>query len=229
MAISSLSAAEDMRKRPRCCLACRKRAERADKGWKRPKKANLQQEGKHPLQQPTWDLRMRWKRPPPSPIASGLVCHTSRGSKSLKVPFFAEGQGIFTPCNPSFYYIVWGHIFANMGGGGCRVCFHMISRSKITGERRFSVRWNQELLISEWGCNKWGLKRLWHKVSVTFVQNLRSSVLVHSASINLCILHSLMCLRSLLLPLFPCLPLWIIEMLDVIIAKGGVLHHLSDP
>ena len=35
---------------------------------------------------------------------------------------------MFTPYDPSFYGIFWGHIFcANMGGGGGQNCFHSIS------------------------------------------------------------------------------------------------------
>ena len=51
-------------------------------------------------------------------IKGGFVCHRSWSSYvmkvglcstfSVKVPLF---QGIFTPCDPSFYGIFWGHIF----------------------------------------------------------------------------------------------------------------------
>ena len=59
------------------------------------------------------------------PLKSEFVCHKSRGSRtifSVKVPLF---QGIFTLCDPSFlWHMLGAYFFANMGGGGCRNCFH---------------------------------------------------------------------------------------------------------
>ena len=87
----------------------------------------------------------------------GFVCHKSRSSYavkvgwcttfSVKVPLF---QGIFTPYDPSFYGIFWGHIFANMGGGGGQNYFQLKPLAMWLGEssgRRgilYSLRGNRD-------------------------------------------------------------------------------------
>ena len=48
---------------------------------------------------------------------SVFVCH-----KSLWKQIKGEGHRIFTPCNPSFYGIFWGHVFLL----GCRTCFQIL-------------------------------------------------------------------------------------------------------